>query len=535
MGDIADRRLLPEDRATFAWDIPEKLNIAERCCDSWAEVAPDRVAITDVAADGTRRDVSFATLRDRSDRLATALADLGVTRGSRVALLLSQGPDVMVGHFAVMKLGAIALPLFTLFGPDALTFRLGDSGATVAITDGDNLDKLLEVARHTPELAHVVCTDAQDHVPTLESLIGAATPLARRAETAPDDPAVMIYTSGTTGSPKGVLHAHRFLLGHLPCFEVNHHGIPRDDDVAWTPADWAWIGGLMDLAMPSLHYGIRLVSHRMRKFDADAAWSLIAAERVTRLFMPPAALRMMRHAEIPRGVAVRSISSGGEALGADLLDWGERALGAAINELYGQTECNLVAASDAAHGVLRPGSVGRAVPGHDVGVLDGDGAPVRDTLGEIAVRAPDPGMFLRYWNQPEKTQAKFSGDWMRTGDLGTMDGDGYLTFVSRDDDVINSSGYRIGPGEIEACLARHGDVLMAAVVGLPDPHRGEAITAFVVPRARRGDPALAEALIAHVRDALGPYVAPRAVHFREDLPVTATGKVMRRALREAAV
>ncbi|WOI57259.1 AMP-binding protein [Palleronia sp. LCG004] len=527
----SNRKLVPEDRDRFAWNIPDRFNIAERCCDSWAEIDPDRVAMTDINAAGTAHDVTFAMLRDRSDRLATALRGLGVERGDRVALLLSQGPEALIGHFATMKIGAIALPLFTLFGPDALRYRLGDSGAKVAITDGENLDKLISVSNDLPGLRHVICTEVQDKVTQLDELIERAAPLPERIETSPDDPAMMIYTSGTTGSPKGVLHAHRFLLGHLPCFEVNHDAL-RDGDVGWTPADWAWIGGLMDLAMPCLYYGIRLVSHRMRKFEAEGAWSLVAYQDVTRLFLPPAALRMMRRVPVPEGVRVRSISSGGEALGADLLDWGRETLGAAINELYGQTECNLVAASDAAHGVQRPGSVGRAVPGHRVAVLDDEAQPVWNTLGEIAVRRPDPGMFLRYWNQPEKTEAKFTGDWMRTGDLGRMDGDGYLTFVSRDDDVINSSGYRVGPTEIEDCLLRHEAVASAAVVGLPDPQRGQAITAFVVRSEGAEDEDLADRLITHVRDALGPYVAPRVVHFRDSLPMTTTGKIMRRALRE---
>ena len=527
-----DRRILPPDRAAFAWDIPDRLNIAERCCDSWAALAPDRVALRHVGANGAETDWTYAALKDASDRLAAALAARGVGRGERVALLLSQGPEVMLGHFAAMKLGAVSLPLFTLFGPEALRFRLADSGAKVAITDGANLPKIAGLSDDLADLEHLICTDPGQGVPALDELIAATDPIARSVDTAADDPAMMIYTSGTTGPPKGVLHAHRFLLGHLPCMEVNHADLPLPDDVGWTPADWAWIGGLMDLAMPSLYYGVRLISHRMRKFDAGAAWDLIARERVTRLFLPPAALRAMRTVPVPQGVAVRSIGSGGEALGADLIDWGRETLGAEINELYGQTECNLVVASDAARGVQKQGYMGRAVPGHDVAVIDADGTPVLDQLGEIAVRRPDPGMFLRYWNRPEKTAEKFVGDWMRTGDLGRMDRDGYVAFVSRDDDVINSSGYRIGPSEIEGCLCAHPAVAAAAVVGLPDAQRGEAVTAFVV-LGDGVDPADIDAtLIAHVRKALSPHMAPREVHLRDSLPVTATGKIMRRALRD---
>jgi len=451
-----------------------------------------------------------------------------------VAILLPQCPEVMITHFAAMKLGAIVLPLFTLFGSDALAFRLSDSGAKAVVTDAENLAKVLALRLELPDLAEVFSTDAAT-APARDfwSEIDAASDALAAVPVGAEDPAVLIYTSGTTGSPKGALHAHRFLVGHLPSVELQHEFLPQPGDVGWTPAEWAWIGGLMDLAMPCLYHGVPLVSHRMRKFDPDAAFRLIAQHEVRNLFLPPTALKLMRQARVPGEVDIRSVGSGGESLGADLHEWGREVLGAPINEIYGQTECNLVIST--CHGAmdLKPGSMGLAVPGHEVAIIDAEGRalPPGET-GEIAVRRPDPVMFLGYWNQPEKTAEKFVGDWLKTGDLGVRDEQGYFTYVSRDDDVITSAGYRIGPTEIENCLTGHPDVVMAAAVGVPDPARTEAVKAFVVLREGAPREGLAAALIARVRERVSPHVAPRAVEFVEDLPMTATGKIIRRTLRE---
>ncbi|RVT83935.1 AMP-dependent synthetase [Rhodobacteraceae bacterium CCMM004] len=518
----------------FDWDIPERFNIAERCCDSWAAADPDRLALIHVGSRGDAR-WSYGDLSAASDRAAGALAAAGVRRGDRVAVLLPQGPATLIAHFATYKLGAIAVPLFTLFGPEALAFRLRDSGAKVAVTDPENLEKLTALRDGLPDLVAVFCTGGGgDGAHDFDRAARTHAPLAARADTRAEDPAVLIYTSGTTGPPKGALHAHRFLLGHLTCMEVHHEGYPAPGDVGWTPADWAWIGGLMDMAMPCLYYGVPLVSHRMRKFDAAAAWELIARLGINRLFVPPTALKLMRQAPVPAGVAVRSIGSGGESLGPDLLAWGRDALGAPINEIYGQTECNLVVASARGQGVARQGAMGRAVPGHILAVLDAEGREVpAGEEGEICVRAPDPVMFLGYWNRPDATTEKLRDGWLRTGDLGRRDADGYVWYVARDDDVITSSGYRIGPTEIENCLKGHDDVVQAAVVGLPDPDRTEVVTAFVTLRDGADWEGLEADLIARVRSQVSPHLAPRRVHRVDALPTTATGKIRRRALRES--
>lgn len=537
----SDRWLLPEGdwetiNQKFRWIVPTDFSIAAACCDDWATVDPDRTAIINVDEGGTREVWSYGRLKEESDALAATMRRQGVGRGDRVAILLSQRPEVMVAHFAAMKLGAVSLPLFTLFGEDALAYRLTDSGAKLAVTDAAQLEKLLGVSSGTALEAVIVLDTGEERaeaprVISWDSAVSADR-LAVPEPVGPDVPAVMIYTSGTTGAPKGALHGHRFLLGHLPAVEMVLER-PDTGDVGWTPADWAWIGGLMDLAMPCLYYGVPLVAQRMRKFEPEAAYRLIRAEGITIGFLPPTALKLMRQAPVPDGVRMRAIGSGGESLGADLLDWGRTHLGAAINELYGQTECNLVVASCAGMGVLRPGAMGRPVPGHEVAVIGADGAPVQPgEVGEIAVRGPDPVMFLRYWNLPEKTAEKFQGAWLRTGDLGSVDADGYLTYSSRDDDVITSAGYRIGPTEIENCLTGDGDVVMAAVVGVPDPVRTEIVKAFVVLRAGCDPDGVEARLVQRVRERVSPHVAPRAMEFVESLPVTATGKIMRRELRQ---
>jgi acetyl-CoA synthetase len=357
--------------------------------------------------------------------------------------------------------------------------------------------------------------------------------------TTPDDPAMMIYTSGTTGPPKGALHAHRVLLGHLPGIEMPHEFLPQPGDRFWTPADWAWAGGLLDCMLPSLHHGVAVVARKFDKFDPDEAFALMGRLGVRNAFIPPTALRMLRSAPSPHGrndLNLRTVGSGGESLGAETLEWGRAALGLTINEFYGQTECNLVLASCAALGVTRPGAIGKPVPGHTVAVLRADGsAAAPGELGQIAVKRPDPVMFLEYWKRPDATHDKFAGDWMLTGDQGVVDEDGYFTFIGRDDDVITSSGYRIGPGEIEDCLIGHPAVALAAVVGKPDPVRTEIVKAFIVLKPDRpASPALAADIQAFVKTRLSAHEYPREVSFIDAMPMTTTGKIIRRMLREQA-
>ncbi len=524
----------------FRWQVPAHYNIGVDVCDRWAEREPARTAILNVRADGSVEAVSYGTLRNISNRLANVLVAHGIGAGDRVAILLPQGPAVAAAHIAIYKLGAIALPLAMLFGVEAIGYRLQDSGARALITNAQGLAKLAQAGDAAGHLALVLSVDgAADGALGFDDMLSRASPEFTARDTSADDPALMVYTSGTTGSPKGALHAHRVLLGHLPGIEFPHEFLPQPGDRFWTPADWAWAGGLLNVLLPGLHYGVPVIAARFEKFDPEEAFGLMARLEVRNAFIPPTALRMLRSAGNPRErhrLRLRSVGSGGEALGAETLEWGREALGLTINEFYGQTECNLVVASCAAIGVSRPGAIGKPVPGHTVAIIRPDGS-VCDPgeTGQIAIRRPDPVMFLEYWDKPDATRDKFIGDWMTTGDQGVADDDGYVQFIGRDDDVITSSGYRIGPTEIEDCLIRHPAVALAAAVGKPDPIRTEIVKAFIVLKTGyAASDQLAAEIQAFVKTRLSAHEYPREVAFIAQMPMTTTGKVIRRLLRQQA-
>jgi acetyl-CoA synthetase len=517
----------------FRWGLPERFNIGVAACDRHAD-GTGRLALVYEAPDGNVARFSYDDLKRLSNRCANALAAIGVGLGDRVGVLLPQCPETAIAHIAIYKLGAVALPLFTQFGPDALEHRLGDSGARVLITDGENLTK---VPDGLTDLATILVVDGDSGGnPSFWASLERAADTFSPVDSAVDDPALVIYTSGTTGKPKGALHAHRVLLGHLPGVQLAHDFFPAPGDLYWTPADWAWIGGLLDVLLPSLYFGIPVLAHRARKFDPEEAFALMARYGVRNAFLPPTALKMMRQVPTPRerfGHRLRAVASGGEALGEDILSWCREAFGVAVNEFYGQTEANLLVGNCASLFPVRPGSMGRATPGHRVKIVAPDGEPLpAGESGIIAVRRPDPVMFLGYWNNPEATRAKFAGDWCLTGDVAVKDDDGYIWYKGREDDLISSGGYRIGPTDIEDSLMKHPAVLMAAVVGTPDPVRGEIVKAFVV--AKPGVETalgLSEEIRAFVGARLAYYQAPREIVFVPELPLTATGKIMRRELR----
>jgi acetyl-CoA synthetase len=549
-------------RAAFRWQVPARYNIGVDVCDKHVAAGRgDDLALIYLDPAGAARRFTFRDIQRLSNRLANALMGRGLERGNRIGVLLPQAPETAIAHVAAYKAGLVAVPLFTLFGEDALEYRLGDSGARALVTDRANLVKLAAIRDRLPNLELVLTADgdrlddaagATGFWPALEAAADAFTAV----DTAADDPAIIIYTSGTTGPPKGALHAHRVLLGHMPGAEFYYEFPPQPGDRFWTPADWAWIGGLFDSLLPAWRCGIPVVAHRARKFDPEHAFALMAKYEVRNAFLPPTALKLMR--QVPdaarrHDLALRSVISGGESLGAELLDWCRAALGVTVNEIYGQTECNLVLGCCAAIMQVRPGSMGLAVPGHEVAVMDGDGQAVAPgTTGEVCVRRPDPVMLLEYWRNPAATRDKFTGDWpppmsgsaqhpvgggwLRTGDLARRDEGGYFWYVGRTDDVITSAGYRIGPGEVEECLLKHPAVAMAAAVGVPDPVRTELVKAFIVPAAgvTPGE-ALADEIRAYVKTRLAAHEYPRLIEFVDELPLTATGKIMRRVLRQREI
>jgi len=515
----------------FRWDIPERLNIGADVADRFGSA----LALVEIQPDGKTREFTFDAVSALSSRLANVLVARGLERGDRLAILLPQRHETAVAHAAAWKAGMISVPLFTLFGEEALEFRLENSGARAIVTDREQLPKLLPLRGRLPELRTIFCVDGPaDGALDLHAFLAKASDRFEPVDTSAEDPAFIIFTSGTTGQPKGALHAHRALLGHLPGVEYPHDGFPQPGDRFWTPADWAWIGGLFDVVMPAWHHGVCVVAHRPRKFDPAEAMSLMARHRVRNVFMPPTALKLLRASGArDAGVRLRSLASGGESLGEDLIDWGRGTFGLTIHEFYGQTECNLVVGNGAALPPVRPGWTGTAIPGHTVGIVDEEGRELPPgEMGSIAYQRPDPVMFLRYWRNDAATEAKFRGDWLISGDLGVRDEQGYFRFVGRDDDLITSGGYRIGPGEIEACLSRHPAVALAAVVGEPDPIRTEVVKAVIVLKPGfSGSDQLKSELQEHVRSRLAAHEYPRIVEFVPELPLTATGKIIRRALR----
>ncbi|WP_234984229.1 AMP-binding protein [Roseivivax jejudonensis] len=508
------RRPYEEMHARFRWDLPETLNMAEQVCDGWAATDPDRIAVIDLT-DG-RRGWTYGELWKLSRRVEGALIEKGVMRGDRVGVLLSQSPLTLAAHIAAWRLGAISVPLFKLFRRGALESRIRDSGLGVVVSDAEGRAAL-------DGLGLAVLTEAD---------LGKGLPSSAGIETGPDDAAVLIYTSGTTGAPKGALHGHRVLTGHLPGVEMSHDFLGRRGDVLWTPADWAWIGGLFDVAMPGLALGVPVVACRLPKFTPEDCVRICREGAVRNVFFPPTVLRMLQASDT-RIEGLRSVASGGEPLGAEMLAWGRDALGVSINEFYGQTECNMVASSCGDLFSPRPGYIGRAVPGHHVAVVGPDGTPC-DGEGDVAVKRGSASMMLEYWRKPAETRAKFRGRWMLTGDRGVLE-DGFLRFVGREDDVITSSGYRIGPSEIEDCLMTHDAVANVGVVGKPDQMRTEIVKAYVVLREGvEGTDALAAELAEWVKARLASYSYPREVAFLPELPMTVTGKVIRKDLKARA-
>lgn len=520
---------------SFEWDIPTYFNIGEAVSGFWAAHDPDRLAIIEEREDGSIREWSFLALDRLANRFANALVASGARVGDRIGIHLPQRVETVAAHLGAFKAGLITVPLFELFAHDALTFRLKASDARVLITNESgaaaiNRDEL-------PTLTTVVSIDGpSERVVSWNDFVYPGKDHFEAVATLADDRALIIFTSGTEGPPKGVVHGHRVLLGHLPGVELPQNFLPQPGDRFWTPADWSWIGGLLDVLLPGLYHGVPVVARRFAKFDPELAIDLLARHRVRNTFLPPTALKLMaKTIERPvSGVDLRSIGSGGERLGAPLQEWSKTVLGRPINEFYGQTEVNLVISNCHEIMDIKPGFMGRAVPGHYVAIVDDEGVVLpAGEVGNIAVRRPDPVLFLEYFRQPDKTAEKFIGDWCILGDRGHRDREGYFWFEGRNDDVISSSGYRIGPSEIEECLQTHPAVQLSGVIGREDKDRGEIIVAYVVlAKPKAASDKLKTELQEHVRSNLAAHEYPREVIFIDNLPMTVTGKIQRSVLRQ---
>ena len=545
--------------AEFRWQVPEHFNLYESCCARWARATPEAIALVCEGDAGEVERATYAELNAAALRLAALLQAQGVVRGDRVAIVLPQCIETAVVHMAVSALGAVAMPLSMLFGPEALGFRLRDSAAVLAIADSNVVLTLQALRDECPALRCVMAVGAAASAVELswQTCMGGQAQPAAAVSTRADEPAILIYTSGTTGAPKGALIPQRALIGNLSGFVCSQNWFPHNASVFWSPADWAWTGGLMDALLPTLYFGQTILGSRGR-FSAERSFELMQRHGVTHGFLLPTALKaMMKAVPAPRqrypNLKLRALMSAGEAVGDAVFAYCRDALGVPVNEMFGQTEINYIVGNCVSYvGIdgnvhpgwpARPGSMGRPYPGHRVAVLDAAGLEVpRGTPGDVAVHRrdihghPDPVFFLGYWRNEAATRAKFTGDpddsWCRTGDMAVMDEAGYLWYQGRSDDMFKAAGYRIGPSEVENCLVKHPAVANAAVVPKPDAERGAVVKAYIVLAAGFvGDADLVEQLQQHVRGQLAPYEYPKEIEFIDALPMTTTGKVQRRVLR----
>ena len=523
--------------ANFKWDIPDQYNIADDVCDRWAD-GSGRIAL---AYENEAKETSIYTFDDvkkYANQLANAFQSWGFSKGDRVTLLLAQNPECAIGHVACWKAGMVSGPCSVLFAGDAVAYRLNDCGAKAVITDLANFEKVNSLRSQCPKLEKIIIVDGDaDGAFNFWNSISSESEAFENAKTAAEDIAWISYTSGTTGQPKGSVQPHRMMLGHMPSLEFIYDFFPQDADALWSPADWAWMAGLMDVLMPGWFHGCKVVATAMKGFDAEDAYRILAEHEVTLALLTPTMLKLMRQVEDPLSrhtLKLRSVLSGGEAVGAGLLEWAQGELNLAINEGFGQTECNVILGNNGNVFPIKPGSLGKPTPGSVVKIIDDSGTEVPcGQEGHIACQRPHPVMLLEYLNKPEATKEKFIGDMLITGDVGHMDEDGYFWFHGRGDDVITSSGYRIGPSEIEDALLKHEAIQMAAAIGIPDPVRTEIIKVFLILKEGvQGTQTLQDELKEFVRSRLAKHEVPRIIEFVESLPMTTTGKIMRRELRE---
>lgn len=521
---------------SFRWRIPRQYNIGVDLADK--HPARD-IAMLHVLSDGAVQEIPFGHLRAQSNRLANALIAKGFRRGDRVAILTGQRPEAMIALAGIAKAGMIAVPLDPLSEVEGLRFRLTATDVRGLIGDAAGLARLAPILKDLVELGLILALDQADTgMTSFQDLLDRSSDAFQAPHTLADDPALILFTQGTRGRPKPVLHAHRALLGQLPGLEFALDFLPDKGDRLWTAFTWSSRNGLLGAVLPALHHGIPVLVWPEADFDPEKAFALLARNLIRTAILPVGTLRAMGRVSDPQGryrPRLRSIASTGASLPQDIQDWGRSVFGVTINEFYSQTETGPVIGNSVSAIELRPGSMGRAVPGHQVAVVNEEGREISPgETGMIAVRRGDPGTFLGYWNDDVSTVAKYVGPWLATGDLGRRDHTGYFWFVDRGDEVIVSGGQRIGPTEVESCLMRHPAVKIAAAIGVPDTTQGEVVKAIVVLKpGRQGDSALNRELQDFARRSLAAQSWPRAIEFVSELPMTASGRVLRGAVRAA--
>ena len=522
--------------------MPLNANIAADTVGRFATGAKaDHLALIHENSDQTVEKYTFAQLDELASRFAVFLIDLGVKQGQPVAIHTAQSPQTAIAHMAIYKIGAVALTLSHLYGPDAVAHIMNDSGAEVIITNSEYWGALRERLSGLSTLKHrIVVGHTERGEMSFDDCLAASTANFQPVITRTEDPALLMYTSGSTGMPKGLLHSHRIIHAYLPTITLFYNlELDYPGAVFWSPADWAWVGGLLDLVLPAWQHGQTVVSTNHR-FTAEWAFEFMERHGVTHSFMTPTALKRIAEVRQPRNkwqLSTRVICTGGESLPGEVMRWAEDEFGIVCNEFYGLTEFNHMVGCCKRLFPAIPGSMGLAYPGRQVAIIDEDGNPQPDgTVGEVASWLPDdPSLFLGYWGQPGVPEPMRVGNWLRSGDLAVRDSNGYFWYQGRNDDLIKSAGYRIGPNEVEDALVSHPDVAEAAVVGKPDQERGTVVMAYVrlMQGVEKSDHTRKQ-LQQHVKDNLAAYKYPRIVEFVDSFPLTSSGKIRRKALRERA-
>ena len=538
-GEMESIGLVRDAQGRYRIPIPERANIAaDTVAKHAAGPRSGHPALIFEAEDGTLRRWTFAELDCAASAFARGLSRLGVRKGDPVGVHTGQRPETAIAHLAIYKLGAIVVTLSQLYGPETLRHILGDCALRAIVTEPAAVDGWLALGTELGVPVRLVTTERHPAAAAdFAGLLDAGSEGFELAATQAADPALLMYTSGSTGKPKGLLHGHRILHAYLPTVSLFYNLEMQDRDcVFWTPADWAWVGGLLDLVLPAWFHGQTVVASQHR-FDQDWAVDFMARHRVTHVFMTPTGLKRLAETGDPRSrhaLALRVICTGGESLPSEIVRWCEDKLGAVCNEFYGLTEFNHLVGNCKRLYPIRAGSMGRTYPGHATALVDESGNPVPvGEVGEIVSTTDDPTLFLGYWGDPGVPERlRLGANLLRTGDLARQDADGYFWYQGRNDDLIKSAGYRIGPAEVEDALVTHPYVAEAAVIGSPDAARGAIVKAYV--RLRHGVAPSAELvrnLQDYVKTNLAAYKYPREIEFVDEFPLTSSGKIRRAELR----
>jgi len=528
MGNIGNYE---ETRKNFQWNIPENFNFGRDVVDRFAQ---DRTKIAFFYEDakGRKARYSFWEVSRMSNRVGNVLRGLGVRQGDPILVLLQNVPEWFFTVVAGNKISALVIPCSDQLRPKDLVYRALHSGARTIISWDAKTAEVNEIRGSCPDLVNFICVgEKQEGWLSFEEEVARASTQLDIVDNKSSDPALVYYTSGTTGNPKAVMHSHFYTGAHLVTGKYWLDLQPTDliwciAGTGWGKAAWSvlygpWINGAAALVVNA-------------PFDPKRALSLIEEYEISVLCAPPTAYRtfVKEYLDKYKVPYLRHCVSAGEPLNPEVIETWKTAFGLTIHDGYGQTESiNIVANFNGM--LVKPGSMGLPVPGHYVSVIDEEGnEEITGVVGEIAVKNPPPCMFLEYWKDEKMTKESFRGDWYLTGDRAYKDEDGYIFFVGRSDDVIISSGYRIGPFEVESALIEHPSVMESAVVSAPDSIRGEIVKAYVVLRQGYAPTEiLKKELQAHVKSVTAPYKYPRDIVFVEDLPKTSSGKIRRVELR----